>query len=189
VPKWDDYPNANSRTYEEGLRPLRSLDGWQHKLRHANTPGSKPLPGPPTARQQWVRWGGKSNQVVTLPIAETASVTFESVLDAHIDLPTGWLLGLNFVMTSSDPNPANFDSFGLSIQALWGMGAAIFEQDLSLLFGPPPGIQRVFTVEGPIPAETLVVSASGTLVGNIAAVYPHTVSLSLGLFAAPQVWP
>lgn len=183
----------NRRPYEQGFErvisdPNELAEGhWWDKLRNARTPGDLPPPGPPTHSKQWVRWGGKARtDAEVLAPALEQPVQFEQILDARIELPTGWLLGLTFDIGGPSP----FDTVQVSVNVLWGLGAALFSQTIAVpLLGAPPLSSSYFAVVGPVPAETVVVNASALLSGNVAGVYPHTTSMIFGAFAAPQVWP
>jgi hypothetical protein len=186
VGSWDGYPNENSRPYEKGFAKSQSIDPWWDKLRRPNTPGSRPLPGPPTESRQWVRWGGKAPQSPLLTVGgEVIVVQFEQILDARLELPTGWLLGLSFELGGDALNP---DTAIVEAQALWGLGAANFRQ-VVVMGGVGPGVPSLFQVVGPVPAETLVVSGTAVLTGSLTGTYPHNTPLVFGAFAAPQVWP
>lgn len=180
----DEGGNNERRTYSEGFERTRGDGEWWKRLR---SPGVSPAPAPPKEAKQWVRWGSIVTREATFAIAaDEFALDFGQLLDARIDLPTGWLVAFHFGMAT----PGSFPDIAVfTPRVLWGLGAANFEEEFpaSTLNSGTPG--PLIVRAPPTPAETLIVQGRALVTGNAAGSYPHTTVFSFGAFAAPQVWP
>lgn len=134
--------------------------------------------------QDWRRWGASQNLVVTYVDDSTQELPLLQVVEARYDRPTAWILGFNAVQNTSD---GLVDNSIVVFHVQYGIGAGRFLQDFPVPLLPAnPGPTVV--PFGPIPAETIIVSATLFTSANLASVLPKKTGFSIGAFMAPQVW-
>lgn len=143
----------------------------------------------PQHHLDWKQWGRTQafSQVLSAPGESAAVGATSQLIQAAFHHPIGWLVAFSFSVQFGDPS--NRDTVIASGELTAGLGAASYKGDYLVgTIGPGTSLNLIQQV-GPIPAETLVALMGFGIVAAGAGTFPRVTTVTVGAFAAPQVWP
>lgn len=169
----------------QGLR--QDVPHWAAELQ---TGGGLAGHVPEPTRLEWKTWGQASmvQNVDFVDAEQTPEWDVPQLVQAVFIRPLAWTVG--FWLNQSDANPGSYDELTVKFRVQYGIGMAMFVQFKEFRISERTGEQPQQLVErfGPIPAESIIVSAHCTAHAGIGTSFPHTRQFQCGAWAAPQVW-
>ena len=165
----------------------RRINPAFHELRHV------PAGAGAAIREQnhldWKQWGRQQpfSIELTLPGETVAIGKSEQLVQASFHHPIGWLVALSASVTFGDQT--NPDTVTLAGEVIAGLGMGRMVGDYLLGTIGPGTPQNLILQVGPLPAETLYAQIGFGIVAAPGGTFPRTTTVTVGAFAAPQVWP